>query len=410
MNEPRKRRDQAGADSGERYIRRQIAELPPHLIRDVAHIGMKMPNAIALWFGEPDQPTPKFICDAAAKALAEGKTFYTPNAGVSELREALAAYGSELYRVPIGVDRITVLCSGVNAIMLSMQILLDAGDNIVCPSPLWPNIEGAASVMGAAVRSVPLDFDGQRWRLDLERLEDAVDDRTRAVLVNSPNNPSGWVMSAEQQKALLDWCRSRGLWVVADEVYARIIYDRRVAPSFLEHAEPDDRLIVVNSFSKPWAMTGWRLGWITAPPRLGPTLEIMNEYNVAGAATFAQWAGIVALKDGEAFIADSVERYRRARDLVYQRLTGHPRIRFARPEAAFYAFFSVDGVRDSLGFAKDLLKHTGVGLSPGTAFGSEWEGFFRLCYAVKPETLTTAMDRLLDFIGRRAAKSGKARG
>jgi len=290
MNEPRKRRDQAAANAGERYVRPQIAAMPPQLIREIAHIGMKMPNAIALWFGEPDRPTPKFICDAAAKALAEGKTFYTPNQGIPELREALSAYASALYRVPIGVDRITVTCSGVNAIMVTMQTLLDAGDNIVCPTPLWPNIEGAIRVMGAESRTVPLDFDGGRWSLDLERLTRAVDARTRAILVNTPNNPSGWVMPAEQQTALLDWCRSRGLWVVADEVYARIIFDRPVAPSFLEHAGPEDRLIVVNSFSKPWAMTGWRLAWITAPTRLGPTLEMMNEYNVAGAATFAQWA------------------------------------------------------------------------------------------------------------------------
>ena len=388
------------AEGVNRYIRPQIENMPSQLIRAIARVGMEMEDAIPLWFGEPDLPTPDFICEAAARAAKQGLTFYTPNRGVMALREAIATYSSELYARPIDADRITITASGVNAIMLSMQLLLDAGDNMVAVGPLWPNIVGAISVIGAEARMVPLDFTGDAWLLDLERLTDAVDERTRGLIVNTPNNPTGWMMQSEQRAQLLALCRARGLWIVADEVYARITYDRPVAPSFLEQAEPDDRVIVINSFSKPWAMTGWRVAWLTTPPRLGPTLEMMNEYNVAGANTLAQHAAITALKEGEKFVAESVERYRRGRDIVYQRLSANRRTRMALPEAAFYAFFAIDGMTDSLAFAMEMLEKTGVGMAPGVAFGPGGEGFLRLCFASKPETLITAMDRFEAFLDR----------
>jgi aspartate aminotransferase len=379
-------------------LRPGIEAMPLSRIREVANASMGVDGVIPLWFGEPDVPTPQFICEAAADAMRRGETFYTPNRGVPALRETLSKYMTGLYGLPIGMDRITVTASGMSGIMISHQLLVDAGDNVVCPTPQWPNVRGTIDVLGGEFRPVPLDFTAEGWHLDLDRLFDAVDQRTRAIFVNTPGNPTGWMMPSAQQKAVVDFCRERGLWLIADEVYTRIVYGIRHAPSFLEHAEPDDRVIVINSFSKPWAMTGWRLGWLTTPPRLGQTLEMVNEFNVAGAATFTQIAGITAIEKGEDFIAEQVARYERARDLVYQRLAGSPRFRIAWPEAAFYAYFKVEGLEDGLSFCKNLVREAKVGLVPGSAFSAEEEGWLRLCFASKPETLSTALDRLEDYI------------
>ena len=382
--------------SGE--LRSAIERMPASRIRDVANEAMGMEGLIPLWFGEPDVPTPDFICQAAADALFRGETFYTPNRGMPDLRHALAGYTSALYQVPVADDRITITASGMSGIMLSHQLLVEPGTNIICATPAWPNVQGTVDVLGGEFRAAPLTFNGFRWQLDLETVFDAVDERTRAVFINSPGNPTGWVMPGEDQKALLEFCREQGLWLVADEVYARLVYDRKHAPSFLEHAEPEDRLIVVNSFSKPWAMTGWRLGWLVTPARLGQQLEMVNEFNLAGAATFTQIAGITALQEGEDFIAGQLERYRNARDAVYERLSANPRVRIGWPEGAFYAYFAVDGIDDGLAFCKQLVREHRVGLVPGSAFNAAEEGWLRLCFASQVETLNTALDRLEDAI------------
>ena len=382
--------------SGE--LRSAIERMPASRIRDVANEAMGMEGLIPLWFGEPDVPTPDFICQAAADALFRGETFYTPNRGMPDLRHALAGYTSALYQVPVADDRITITASGMSGIMLSHQLLVEPGTNIICATPAWPNVQGTVDVLGGEFRAAPLTFNGFRWQLDLETVFDAVDKQTRAVFINSPGNPTGWVMPGEDQKALLEFCRQRGLWLVADEVYARLVYDGKHAPSFLEHAEPEDRLIVVNSFSKPWAMTGWRLGWLVTPARLGQQLEMVNEFNLAGAATFTQIAGITALQKGEDFIAGQLERYRNARDAVYERLSANPRVRIGWPEGAFYAYFAVDGIDDGLAFCKQLVREHRVGLVPGSAFNAAEEGWLRLCFASQVETLNTALDRLEDAI------------
>lgn len=387
-------------------IRRAIAELPSSKIREVANLGTGMDGVIPLWFGEPDRPTPDFINRAATAALEAGHTFYTLNRGIPELRSALAEYMTDLHGQPIDVNRVSVTASAMNAIAVIMQSLIDPGDNAVLVAPLWPNIAACVRIMDGEPRFVALQTEGSGqaegpgraeqsgWRLDLDHLFDAADERTRAIFINSPNNPTGWTMSGEDQRAVLDWCRARGIWLIADEVYDRIAFSAPRAPSFLDFAGPDDPLIRVNSFSKSWCMTGWRLGWVTAPEAFGGTMEKMNEYNVANAPSMAQHAGIAALRDGEDFVAASVERYRRARDLVFQRLRAFPRVELSRPEAAFYAFFKVDGVDDSLALAKRLVREARVGLAPGVAFGPEGEGYLRLCFAAGLDTLSEALDRL----------------
>jgi aspartate/methionine/tyrosine aminotransferase len=385
----------AGPTSG---LRPTIDRLPSSKIREIAHAGMGRDDVIALWFGEPDTPTPKFICDAAARALAAGDTFYQPNPGIHDLRVTLADYMNGLYGTRLAAANVIVSASAMNALMLAMQALVDPGEVVVTTAPSWPNLDALPLIMSGTVRSVSLRPGNAGWRLDLDQLFDACDARTRVIFLNSPNNPTGWMMSSEQQADVLAFARERGIWIVADEVYARIVYDRRHAPSFLEHAEPEDRVIVVNSFSKTWSMTGWRLGWITAPATLGPSFEMLTEYNIAGPPGFVQRAGIVAVQDGEPFVDEIVARYRSARDLVTERVASIPRLSLPRPEAAFYAFIRVDGMEDSLAFAKDLLSRTGVGLAPGAAFGEGGADYLRLCFAATRPTLERAFDRLADHM------------
>jgi aspartate/methionine/tyrosine aminotransferase len=379
-------------------LRRSIAALPSSKIREVAHLGMGRDDVIPLWFGESDLPTPKFICDAAARALAAGDTFYQPNAGIAALRTALADYMNRLYGTKLTLDNVIVAASGMNALMLVMQSLVDPGDVVVTTTPAWPNLPAVPRILTGAVREVPLSPANAGWRLDLDRLLDACDARTRVIFLNSPNNPTGWMMSADDQNGVLEFARKRGIWIVSDEVYARIVYDRPTAPSFLEQALPDDRLIVVNSFSKTWSMTGWRLGWITLPAELGPTFEMLTEYNIAGPAGFIQQAGVAAVQGGEPCVHETVQRYRAARDLTVARIALMPRLSLPTPDAAFYAFIRVEGMTDSVAFAKELLARTGVGLAPGSAFGDHSDDFLRLCFAASPPKLQEAFDRLEGFM------------
>jgi aspartate/methionine/tyrosine aminotransferase len=364
----------------------------------IAEVSMSVfgdPEVVPLWFGEGDLVTPDFVRDAAAKGLQAGETFYTWQRGIPELRAALSAYTERLYGIKCPVDRLTVTTGGMQAILLSCQLLLDPGDNIVIVSPIWPNITSATRLVRGEPKYVALDRkpDG-RWTLDLQKVFDAVDDRTRAIFVNSPGNPTGWTMSADEQRALLDFAKKRSVWIMADEVYARLIYTRPVAPSFLEQAGPDDPLIVLNSFSKPWAMTGWRVGWLTHPAHLGDQFAKLVQINTSGVPHFLQRGAIAALDKGDGFITEMVERCRAGGELVFQRLSAHPRITIARPEGAFYAFFAVEGVKDTMAFCKSMAKDHKVGLAPGEAFGPGGEGNVRLCFASGAERLSKGLDRI----------------
>lgn len=383
--------------SGADGARAGLGKIKSSKIREVANAGMGIGDVIALWYGEPDLPTPKFICDAAARAMARGDTFYTENFGIPELRQALAAYSSRLHGREIAMERIAVTASGMSATNLMQQVLTDPGDNVVVSAPVWPNLIETIRIMGGEPRFAWLKFGNHGWSLDLDELFAQVDGRTRAILINSPSNPTGWVMERDEQRAVLEFCRQRGIWLLSDEVYDRMVYDRPVAPSVLDLAEPEDRVVVVNSFSKTWCMTGWRLGWLTAPCQLMPTLEKMIEFHYSCPAHFSQSAGIAAVTEGEHFVTEIIERYRAARDLVCARLAAMPRVRVHRPEGAFYAYFALEGMTDSLATCKDIVRKTKVGLAPGAAFGPESEGFIRLCFANTLPPLEQAMDRLEDY-------------
>jgi aspartate/methionine/tyrosine aminotransferase len=373
----------------------RVAGLPGSKIREVANAGLGRGDVLAFWFGESDEPTPPAVCEAAARSLAAGETFYSHNLGVPELREAVARYVSALHG-PVDAERIAITSSGVTALMVAMQLLVDAGDEVAAVVPVWPNLTAQPAVLGAAVRRIALRPHAGAWRLDVDELLAAVTPRTRVLLVNAPNNPTGWTLAADEQRAILEHCRRTGTWIVADEVYERVWFGTgRAAPSFLDLAGPDDRLVVVHSFSKSFLMTGWRLGWLVLPAGVSATVAKLIEFNSSCAPVFVQRGGLAALATADDFVPALVERLRACRDVLVDGLAALPGVTVARPAGGLYAFFHVEGRDDSLAFAKHLVAEHGLGLAPGAAFGPEGEGWLRWCFASRDvERLRHGLRRL----------------
>jgi aspartate/methionine/tyrosine aminotransferase len=389
--------------------RDSVLRLTASQIREVANAGLGDPDVLPFWFGEPDEVTPAFIRNAGIASIERGETFYTENLGVTALREAVAAYVSGLHRAT-APDEIAATSSGMSALMLATQALVEPGDRVVIVTPLWPNLTEIPKILAGAVTRIPLAFSPMGWTLDLDRLIDALTPGTRAVVINSPNNPTGWTIDVPALQAILAHCRRHGIWIIADDVYERLYYRPSpsaliCAPGFLDYATRDDRVISTNSFSKAWLMTGWRLGWIVAPPTLVAHLATLIEYNTSCSPTFVQRAGVVALGDGEGVVSHTRERFRHARDLMVRELNAMPGVAAAVPDGAMYAFFRVDGVRDSLAFCKALVREAKLGLAPGGAFGAEAEGFVRWCFAASDARLNGGLDRLRAFLATRESHS-----
>jgi aspartate/methionine/tyrosine aminotransferase len=376
-------------------MRRSIEQLPGSRIREVANAGLGRSDVLAFWFGESDEVTPAAVREAAAASLAAGETFYAHNLGLPELREGIASYASALHR-PLTAERVAVTSSGVTALMLAMQLLAGPGDEVVAVVPVWPNLTAQPAILGAQVRRVALaPRDDGAWALDLQALLDAVTPATRVLLVNAPNNPTGWTLSRAEQVSILDHCRKTGTWIVADEVYERVWFEHgRAAPSFLDIAEPDDRLVIAQSFSKTFLMTGWRLGWLVLPPGHLDAIGKLIEFNSSCAPVFVQRGAMAALAIADDFVPGLVERLRAGRDLLVGGLQAMPEVRVALPRGGMYAFFRVEGQRDSLAYAKQLVTAHGLGLAPGVAFGAEAEGWLRWCFA------TQDLARLHDGLAR----------
>jgi len=376
-------------------LSRAARSAPESGIVEVANYGRGREGLIPLWIGEGDLPTPSFICEAATRALAAGETFYTWQRGIPQLREALAHYHTMLYGRTFAPEEFYVTGSGMQAIQIVLAMIAGAGDEVVIPTPTWPNAAAAAEIIGARAVEVPMSFGNGGWSLDLDRLAAAITGKTRALFVVSPNNPTGWTATRSDLSALLALARGHGLWIVADETYARFWYGEGTrAPSFFDVMEAEDRILFVNTFSKNWAMTGWRIGWIVAHPSLGQVIENMIQYATSGVAQFMQRASVAALERGESFVAHMVERARRGRAIACSALGATGRVRFAEPQGAFYLFFSIDGEPDTRRLALRLVDEANVGLAPGTAFGAGGERFMRLCFARNAEQLKIAMDRL----------------
>jgi aspartate/methionine/tyrosine aminotransferase len=371
-----------------------VRALTASKIRELYNEGVGKKDVLAFWVGEPDQATPDFIRQAGVDSIEAGEVFYTHNLGIPELREALARYISHLH-TGIDPEEVAITSAGVNALMIASQLLVDAGDRVVEVVPLWPNLQEIPKILGAQVDTVALRFEPSGWKLDLDLLVEKLKPGTKALYLNSPNNPTGWTVTLEEQRAILEHCRRHGIWILADDAYERLYYgEGGVAPSFLDIAEEGDRVISANTFSKSWLMTGWRLGWLVVPRGLVADLGKLVEYNTSCAPVFVQRAGIVAIKEGEPIIARSLSRYRKARNLLISELKKIDQVEVAIPDGTMYAFLRIKSVSDSLAFCKQLVREQGLGLAPGSAFGPEGEGVVRWCFAASEEKLAEGVARL----------------
>jgi aspartate/methionine/tyrosine aminotransferase len=382
-------------------MRTAIQNLEESKIREVANAGMGRDDVLAFWFGESDEVTPDFIRQAAIESLQNGETFYAHNLGLPELRDAVAHYASGLHG-KVAADRIAITSGGVNALMLAVQSLVDAGDEVVAVTPVWPNLTAQPLIMGARLRRVSLRPAAGAWTLDLQALLDAVTPATRLLIVNAPNNPTGWTLTRAEQQAILDHCRKTGTWILADEVYERLYFEstpNRCAPSFLDLAAPDDRLVVAHSFSKSFLMTGWRLGWLVMPPSLTPHMGKLIEFNTSCASVFTQRAAMVALRRTEEVTPRVVAHLKACRDALVPLLQALPRVELAAAKGGMYAFFKLDGFADSLALAKQLVAEAGLGLAPGNAFAPEAQGWLRWCFASRDTArLEQGVERLRGWL------------
>ena len=383
-------------------MRQAILDLEASKIREVANAGLGRSDVLAFWFGESDEVTPDAVRQAAIDSLQQGETFYAHNLGLPELREAIAQTMTRRHTAhdaarAVGADRVAVTSGGVNALMLAMQALLDAGDEVVAVTPVWPNLTAQPRILGAQVRTVALQPRQGAWTLDLDRLLASITSRTRLLVVNAPNNPTGWTLSSDEQRALLAHCRRTGTWILADEVYENLYYgptDNGCAPSFLDLAEPDDRLVVAHSFSKSFLMTGWRLGWLVMPTAMLDPMGKLIEYNTSCASVFTQRAGVVALERAHEITPRVVEHLRSCRDTLVPALARLPGVEVATPQGGMYAFFRLAQAEDSLAVAKRLVAEAGLGLAPGNAFAPEAQGWLRWCFASRD------LERLRQGVGR----------
>lgn len=376
-------------------------------IVDVITYGRDREDLIPLWVGEGDLATPEFITQAAAQSLAQGETFYTWQRGIPELRQAIADYMSRLSGIKLDADRFFVTGSGMQAIRLAVQIAADPGQNIIVPSPAWPNIVATSKLQGVNVLEIDMPFIDGHFTLDLNAIEDAAKDpQTRAIFINSPSNPTGWVADLATLKAIHDLAEKHDIWIIADEIYGRFVYgnaalpgsDPRRSPSFRDVAPDSQRILYVNTMSKNWAMTGWRIGWLEAPVYLGQVIENLIQYSTSGVATFMQRAACVALEQGDDFIAMQVDRATRNRHLLVETLAPLNRLQASSPDGSFYLFFRVEGEDDTSKLARKMIDEVAVGLAPGTAFGPGGHEFLRLCFARDPDQIKQVASRLAHWV------------
>lgn len=376
------------------FYRSSLNKVSPNVAADLLRYGKVKAGCISLAQGEGTLSTPPVVCEAVTKALQDGKTFYGMSAGIADLRQEIANYHARVYGHSISTNRIMVTNSGTHAVHIALTSILEEGDEVLAITPIWKNLIGITEVAGGKIIDVPMQQIGDKWVLDLEKLFLKATSRTKAIMIVSPNNPTGWVMSAEKIKAVIAFARARGIWIIADEVYGRTMHTQSVAPSFLDYTEPEDRLYVINSFSKTWAMTGWRLGWLIGPADAEARVRDIALYETMGAPTFLQYGAIAALRHGEDFLAEQKALWLSNQELVVNGFADLPRVAMVKSPAAFYAFLKIDGETDSFALARRLIDDAGVSLAPGGAFGAGFNNYLRLCFGASPDVVAEAIQRL----------------
>lgn len=376
------------------HFREDLEHLTPNAGAEMLRYGWRKPDILSLGQGEGCATTPDFISKTAYKSMQEGKTFYAPALGFAEVRQELSDYYKRIYNIDIPTNRLFLTGSGTTAMHLALTSILDAGDEIVAVTPIWKNLLGAAEIARAKVHQVSLELNENRWSLDLNKLFDAVTPQTKAILLVTPSNPTGWTMNEKDIKSVLDFARQRGIWIISDEVYGRLVYDGTHAPSFLEQAQPEDKLYTINSFSKAYAMTGWRLGWLVGPSYSEDVIRDIALYDNMGPASFIQLAGAAALRDGEDFIKQQLNLWRNNRDIFMDFVKAHPQLECPEIDATFYAFFKHKDKPDCMSFCRELIDKVSLSLAPGCAFGQSSRSYIRMCFACSEPKLLEALNRL----------------
>ena len=380
------------------YIRPEVLVMPRPSGERSPGDAASGPGVISLESGETDLATPAFICEAADWALRQGRTFYATGRGIDPLRAAISDYHGRWHAADIGRDRVTVTSSGMSATMLVAQATLSRGDVAVVVTPTWPNVLRAVEIAGAEIVPVELTHQPDRgWSLDLDQLFAACGRRTRLIYFASPGNPTGWTVRPDQAIEIAAFARARKIAVLVDEVYHRVGGSDR-AGSMLRAARPSDPVFVVNSFSKSYAMTGWRVGWLVHPPACGVAIENLVEANTCGGPEFTQHGALAALVHGEDFISEVNDHCGRGRDIVSNRLRAMPGVRVVEDANRVFTLFELAGLRDTHAFCRAALAGARVGLTPGGVFGAGSKSLVRLCHARAAATLAAAMDRLGEFV------------
>lgn len=395
--------DKAGHERGSPldHMRPEAAAVPDSGIVEIFNYGRNRQGLIPLWVGESDQPTPAFVSAAAIRSIEAGETFYTYQRGIPELRDAIAQFMTRSYGQPFSPERFFVTVGGMHALQIAMRLVASAGDEVLIPTPAWPNFGGAVAALGARTVDVPMRLGSDarpRWSLEADALEAAVTPRTRAVVVNSPSNPLGWTATLDELRTVLDFARRHRLWIIADEIYGRFTFAMDRAPSFHDIMEADDLILFPQTCSKNWCMTGWRIGWLEAPPALGQTIENLIQYSTSGVPVPTQRAAVAALEGGDEFVAGQVARAKENRDLLCETFAATGRMRFAVPEGAFYLFCAIEGHPDARRLAFRLVDEAGLGTAPGGAFGAAGEGSLRLCFARDPRQIAEVARRLTRWV------------
>ena len=391
-------------------LRTEAVGIPASGIVAVMNAGRNRQGLIPLWVGEGDQPTPQFISDAAKQALDQGETFYTYQRGIPELRAAIAAYMTRIYGPlfgqPYTPERFFVTIGGMHALQIAIRMVAGNGDEVLVPSPAWPNFAASIVSSGAKPVDVPMLFEARggaadNWYLDFQALKAAITPNTRAILINSPSNPTGWTATHRDLEDVLALARENNLWIIADEIYGRITYDGEKAPSFHDVMAADDRIMFAQTLSKNWAMTGWRVGWLEAPAELGDVIENMVQFTTSGVPVSAQRAAIAALEQGEALIASQIQRWTYNRNLLCDLFAKTPGIHFSKPQGGLYLFCQFDGEPDTLKLALRLIEEANVGVAPGSTFGKSGEHYVRICFARNSEDIKEAVRRLQHWLQHR---------
>jgi aspartate/methionine/tyrosine aminotransferase len=375
------------------FLTPQVQAEPESGIVTAAMHGFTKKGIIPFWSGEGNLPTPEAFSQAATQSLLKGETFYTFQGGIPELRHALARYHTKQYGREFQPENFLVTGGGMQAIQTAIQMIAGKGDEIIIPTPAWPNYAGPLRIQGSKPVEVPMTNIHGKWALDLDRMFAAITPRTKAICLNSPSNPLGWTATTAELEAIRDAARKAGIWILADEVYGRFYYEGARAPSFLDVCDTEEQLLLCNTFSKNWAMTGWRVGWLQAPQKLAATIERIIQYNTSGTAVFLQRGCVKALDEGEDFIAAQVAKAKQNRDTVVKTLQQFPQVKFAKPDGAFYMFFGLEGMTNSLATALRIIDEANVGFAPGGTFGPGGEGNLRMCFLKEEQNLEEGLAR-----------------